>query len=136
MPSSPEATTRVNANRTVAREGRKSLSAPTSSNDGTVRPGGARDFRPCATNRPAVSAAVMTERRSATVQDREILEGQGSRRGALGRLRADRRRRRVQGIPPKHHAAVRVVDRLAAPKARSSTEPSALGRHPSIVDVP
>jgi hypothetical protein len=83
MPSSPEATTRVNANRTVAREGRKSLSAPTSSNHG-----------------------------------------------------ADRRRRRLQGIPPKHHAAVRVVDRLAAPKARSSTEPSALGRHPSIVDVP
>jgi hypothetical protein len=59
MPSSPEATTRVNAKRTVAREGRKSLSAPTSRATALSAIGRPRDLRPCATNRSG--CAVMTE---------------------------------------------------------------------------
>ncbi len=118
-------------------QGRKSLFCAHFANDGTVRPGRVRDFRPCATTRPGVSAAVMTERLyGATVPSRTGRSWRGRGHGAV------------------HSAGCELTDADAASRGsggsiarsgsstgsrrrrRSSTEPSALGRHPSIVDVP
>ena len=72
MPSSPEATTRVNANRTVAREGRKSLFCAHFANDGTVHHRKGQGLPPLRHQQARVSAAVMTEPRlcGATVPSR------------------------------------------------------------------
>ena len=136
MPSSPEATTRVNGNGTVARQGRKSLSAPTSRTTALSATRRAKDFRPCATSRPGVCCCHDRAplRRYGPVQDREILEGQGH--GAVHSARcgltdADAASRGSGGSIARSGSSTG-----SRRRRRSSTEPSALGRHPSIVDVP
>ena len=136
MPSSPEATTRVNGNGTVTsrvespflRPLRERRHRPPRKGQGlpTLRHQRARGVCCCHDRAPL--------RRYGPVQDREILEGQGH--GAVHSARcgltdADAASRGSGGSIARSGSSTG-----SRRRRRSSTEPSALGRHPSIVDVP